>query len=126
MRILIDTNVLLWSVRSTSRSYCRCSSSHKVPSFAFSACALTNSSYFGTNAVVSCVEFAALNNGEVVAGSTKTRGAYNVLLDLVTALGGDLAPTVKYTLLIEEDLDVAPALRQGLADARARVVPLLG
>ena len=91
-------------------------------------CQVINGSvYIGpTNAVVSCVEFAALNNGEVVAGSTKTRGAYNVLLDLVTALGGDLAPTVQYTLLVEEDLDLAPALRQGLAEARARVVPLLG
>jgi hypothetical protein len=29
--------------------------------------------------------------------------------------------SVKYTLLTEEDLDLGPALKQGLADARAKV-----
>jgi hypothetical protein len=83
--------------------------------------------YLGpSNELVSCASFAALNNGEIAANPAKTRGAYNVLLDLVTALGSDLTPTVKYTLLAESDLDLAPALKQGLADTRARVVPLLG
>ncbi|MEP7382368.1 MAG: peptidoglycan-binding protein [Gemmatimonadota bacterium] len=76
--------------------------------------------------LVSCAAFAALNNGDIAANPSHTRGAYNVLLDLVTALGNDLTPTVKYTLLVEADLARAPALGQGLADARALVLPLLG
>lgn len=45
---------------------------------------------------------------------------------LVTALAGDLPNnSVKYTLLVEEDLDLDPALRQGLADARQTVGQLL-
>ncbi len=75
--------------------------------------------------LVSCAKFAALNNGDIAANPSHTRGAYNVLLDLVTALGSDLTPTVTYTLLVDGDLDRAPALRQGLADARALVLPLL-
>lgn len=75
--------------------------------------------------LVSCAKFAALNNGDIAANPAHTRGAYNVLLDLVTALGSDLTPTVTYTLLVDADLDRAPALRQGLADARTLVLPLL-
>lgn len=75
--------------------------------------------------LVSCAAFAALNNGDIASNPSHTRGAYNVLLDLVTALGNDLTPTVTYTLLVETDLDRAPALRQGLADARSLVLPLL-
>lgn len=49
--------------------------------------------------------------------------AYNVLLDLATALSGDTgSSTVKYMLLTEQDLDLDPKLRQELADARARAV----
>jgi peptidoglycan hydrolase-like protein with peptidoglycan-binding domain len=77
------------------------------------------------NVLVSCASFAALNNGEIATNAAKTRGAYNVLLDLVTALGSDLTPTVKYTLLTEADLAFAPVLAQGLAGARARVTPML-
>ena len=52
--------------------------------------------------------------------------AINVLLDLVTALSSDLpSNSVKYTLLTEQDMDLAPALKQGLADARAKVGRLL-
>lgn len=75
--------------------------------------------------LVSCAKFAAINNGDIAANPAHTRGAYNVLLDLVTALGSDLTPTVTYSLLVDADLDRAPALRQGLADARALVLPLL-
>lgn len=75
--------------------------------------------------LVSCASFAALNNGDIAANPAHTRGAYNVLLDLVTALGSDLTPTVTYMLLVDGDLDRAPALRQGLADARALVLPML-
>ena len=91
-------------------------------------CQVINGSVYLTpgNELVNCAAFAAQNNDEIAANPAKTRGAYNVLLDLVTALSSDLSPTVKYTLLAEPDLDLAPALKQGLADARARVGPLLG
>jgi hypothetical protein len=76
--------------------------------------------------LVNCSAFAALNNGEVTSNPSKTRGAYNVLLDLVTALGNDIpGNAVKYTLLLEEDLDLSASLKQGLADARAKVRQLL-
>lgn len=90
-------------------------------------CQVINGSvYLGTRGqVVSCASFAALNNGEINSTPSRTRGAYNVLLDLVTALGSDLPPTVKYTLLTDADLALAPALGQGLASARAQVLPLL-
>jgi len=78
------------------------------------------------NELIDCSAFAAANNAEVAGNPSKTRGAYNVLLDLVTALSSDLpGNSVKYTLLTEEDLDLGPALRQGLADARAKVRQLL-
>lgn len=78
------------------------------------------------NELIDCSAFAATNNGEVASNPSKTRGAYNVLLDLVTALSSEL-PTnsVKYTLLTEQDMDLGPALKQGLADARAKVRHLL-
>jgi hypothetical protein len=59
----------------------------------------------------------------VASNAQKTRGAYNLLVDLVTALSSDMASnSVKYTLLADQDLELAPALRQRLADAAARVV----
>lgn len=76
--------------------------------------------------LVNCMAFAALNNEDIAANPGKTRSAYNVLLDAVSALASDLTPTVRYMLLVESDLDLAPALRSGLADARARVGALLG
>ena len=72
------------------------------------------------NEFIDCSGFAARNNTEVAENRSKTRGAYNVLLDLVTALSGDTgSSTVKYMLLTEQDLDLDPKLMQGLADARA-------
>ena len=63
----------------------------------------------------------------MASNPSKTRGAYNVLLDLVTALGSDLSSnTVQDTLLTEQDLDLSPALAKGLADARANVRQMLG
>lgn len=77
--------------------------------------------------LVNCSSFAAVNSSEVAAKASKTRGAYNMLLDLVTAFGSDLpAPTVRYTLLGEEDMGLSPALQQGLVEARAMFQPLLG
>jgi hypothetical protein len=75
--------------------------------------------------LVSCAAFAALNNGDIAGNPSHTRGAYNVLLDVVTALGNDLTPTVTYTLLVDADLERAPAIARGLAAARALVLPLL-
>ncbi|MBY0563677.1 MAG: peptidoglycan-binding protein, partial [Hyphomonadaceae bacterium] len=73
--------------------------------------------------IVSCQTFAAVRSSEPqTAGSGKTRGAYNVLLDLVTALSGDMpSNTVRYTLLKEPDLALAPDLEQALNAARAQV-----
>ena len=79
------------------------------------------------NELIDCSAFAAANNGEVASTPSKTRGAYNVLLDLVTALASDLpSSSVKYTLLTETDLDLGPALKQGLVDARVKAGQLLG
>ena len=76
--------------------------------------------------LIDCSTFAALNDGEMASNPAKTRGAYNMLVDLVTALSSDLPnSSVKYTLLTEQDLDLGPTLKNGLADARVRVGQLL-
>ena len=64
--------------------------------------------------------------GAVASNPAKTRGAYNVLVDLVTSLASDL-PTnaVRYTLLVERDLDLGPPVKERLADARARAARFL-
>ena len=88
---------------------------------------INGSAYIGPdNELIDCSAFAATNNSEVAANPEKTRGAYNVILDLVTALGSDL-PTnnVKYTLLVEQDLELSPRLKDTLADARARAARFL-
>ncbi len=73
------------------------------------------------NDLIDCSAFVAINNGEV--GSKKTRGAYNVMVDLATALAGDMeSNTVRYTLLEEGDLDLDERLRDDLAQTRARVL----
>jgi hypothetical protein len=88
-------------------------------------CQVINGSvYFNADdELTDCSAFAAANQGELDTNPQKTRGAYNVLLDLVTALASDMTSNaVKYTLLIDQDLDLAPALRQRLADAAGQVV----
>ena len=76
--------------------------------------------------LIDCSAFAALNNAEVAATTSKTRGAYNVLVDLVSALASDIpGNTVKYTLLTEQDMELSPALNQALADTRAKVGKVL-
>jgi hypothetical protein len=68
--------------------------------------------------LVDCSAFAAANRGELETNASKTRGAYNVLFDLVTALASDMSGNeVKYTLLAQEPLDLAPRLRSGIANA---------
>ena len=75
--------------------------------------------------LIECSRFAAVRSSDPMIDPSKTRGAYNVLVDLVTALSSDQVPTVKYTLLIEPDLEPDPALRQKLVDARNRVMALV-
>ena len=70
--------------------------------------------------LIDCLEFVARNNERVNEKPTRTRGAYNVLLDLVAALASDArSNTVKYTLLAEDDLALDEKLKQRLADDRA-------
>jgi hypothetical protein len=76
--------------------------------------------------LIDCSAFAAANRAELEANLSKTRGAYNVLTDLVTAFASDMGGNeVKYTLLAQEHLDLAPDLRNRLADAASRVVSKL-
>ncbi|MGD9979259.1 MAG: peptidoglycan-binding protein [Hyphomonadaceae bacterium] len=74
--------------------------------------------------LVNCTAFAAVTPDEPMEQVAKTRGAYNVLRDVVTALSGDMqnGNRVKYTLLEESDLAQSPEIQQSLTDARARVV----
>ena len=92
-------------------------------------CQVMNGSVYidAGNQLVNCTSFAAVNQSEVNSNPGKTRGAYNVLLDLVTALASDETErTIRYTLLAERDLALAPALQQGLADARSRAIKMMG
>jgi hypothetical protein len=70
-----------------------------------------------------CGAFTAINNDAVDPAGGKTRGAYSFVLDLVTALSGDM-PTnrVLYTLLNESDLGIDTALKADLDAVRARIV----
>lgn len=72
--------------------------------------------------LVDCQGYCAVGSNDPGVVQGKTRGAYNVLVDLVTALGSDLPGNgVKYTLLLESDLGLAPAVAQQLLAAQARV-----
>ncbi len=76
--------------------------------------------------VVSCAAFTASTPSEASTDVHKTRGAYNVLLDLVSALGNDIpGSAVKYTLLMEADLALSPALADRLAAARTKVLQMV-
>jgi len=88
-------------------------------------CQVINGSVYlnAADELINCSAFAGVNQTELNGNPSKTRGAYNVLVDLVTALGSDLpGNSLKYTLLAEQDLDRAPALKQGVADVATRVV----
>jgi hypothetical protein len=73
---------------------------------------------------IDCASFVATNNTEVASDPSKTRGAYNLLADLVLGLGNDIAGNaVLYTLLMEQDLALAsPAV----VSAREKANVLLG
>lgn len=76
--------------------------------------------------LIPCGKFAATTPDEPRQNATKTRGAYNVLVDVVTALCSDIPDNaVKYTLLTEADLDLSPQLKQLLSDARESVMRMV-
>ncbi len=76
--------------------------------------------------LVDCQGFCAIKSTDPGTVPGKTRGAYNVLVDLVTALGSDLpGNTVRYTMLLEGDLALSPAVAQELAAAKAQVGTML-
>jgi hypothetical protein len=87
---------------------------------------INGSAYLGPgNERVDCSSFVATNNTEVANDPSKTRGAYNLLADLVLGLGNDLpGNTVRYTLLMEEDLALTASPL--IADARRKANLLLG
>jgi len=78
--------------------------------------------------LIDCSAFCAVSPSQATdRGTGRTRGAYNVLVDLVTALASDVpGNSVRYTLLTEPDLELAPRLKQELARARDRVVRAAG
>jgi len=86
---------------------------------------INGSAYIGpNNDRIDCSSFVATNNNEVASNPSKTRGAYNLLADLVLGLGNDLpGNTVRYTLLMEQDLALSAS--PVLADARAKASVLL-
>jgi hypothetical protein len=76
--------------------------------------------------LVDCSAFAAVRPAEAMDRALhKTRGAYCVLQDLITALASDVpGSTVRYTLVAEQDLGLEPAVGQQLAQARSRVLAM--
>ncbi len=91
-------------------------------------CQVINGSVYlnPNNELIDCSGFAATNQGELASDPNKTRGAFNMLADLVIALSSDNAGnSVKYMLLAEQDLEFAPPLKKSLADAAARVVHMI-
>lgn len=88
-------------------------------------CQTINGSVYinASDTLISCAAFTATSPSEATTNPKLTRGAYNVLLDLVNALASDVpGNTVKYTLLPEKDLALAPALATRLEQARAKAV----
>lgn len=72
--------------------------------------------------IVDCSDYAALNNSEVKDRRKKTtRAAYNVLSDLINALSSGIEPPgqVKYTLLLEDDLELSASIKEVVAKSRS-------
>lgn len=91
-------------------------------------CQVINGLYYTNHqsTLIDCSPFAATNNKTVNENRSLTRGAYNVLLDLVTALSGDMrSNTVKYTLLDESDLNHDADLHRKIAQAHDDVLDRL-
>ena len=71
---------------------------------------------------VSCADFVALNRSELEkkpGKPRKTKGAYNVIADLVAVFSSDASNRVHYMLLSEEDLALGPEVAALLEQARA-------
>jgi hypothetical protein len=77
------------------------------------------------NDLINWSELAATGSQQPPTDPAKTRGAFNVLLDLVVPLSSDRTSALKYMLLIEPDMELDASLKQGLSDARNRVLALL-
>jgi hypothetical protein len=90
-------------------------------------CQVINGSVYlnPANDLVSCAKFAAVGSLQPLTDPSKTRGAYNVLVDLVTTFASEQTSVLKYMMLVESDLSVAPDLKSNLADARNRFLALL-
>jgi hypothetical protein len=86
---------------------------------------INGSAYIGPNDErIDCSSFVAVNNGEIAANPARTRGAYNVIADLVLGIGNDLpGDTIRYTLIAERDLALTNSVR--IAGARAAADVLL-
>ncbi|MDX2248461.1 MAG: peptidoglycan-binding protein [Bacteroidia bacterium] len=67
------------------------------------------------NQAIDCKSFAAYGNKDLGVNGL-TRGAYNVLLDLVTAFSTTSA--IKYMLLVEDDLSLDPEITSIIGQAR--------
>jgi hypothetical protein len=82
---------------------------------------LNGSAYIDpNNEKIDCSPFVATNNGEVASNPSKTRGAYNLVADLVLGLGSDLpGNAVLYTLLTEQDLALTASSLIAVSRARA-------
>ena len=75
-------------------------------------------------APVDCTGFAALRYvelGQRPGGTYMTKGAYSVLVDLVTAFSGDVH-AADYMLLYEQDLDLEPSIGHGAAGAVLKAI----
>lgn len=68
------------------------------------------------NQPIDCSKFVAAKFSQL--GQGKTKGAYNVLNDVVAALSSDSSNVVKYMLLVEEDLALSPEIGGIIAQAR--------
>ena len=80
------------------------------------------------NDLIDCSAFCAVTPSQATdRAAGRTRGAYNVLLDLVTALASDVpGNSVRYTLLTEPDLRARPGTEAGARGGRDRVVRAAG
>ncbi|MGI9491247.1 MAG: hypothetical protein ACR2QF_02350, partial [Geminicoccaceae bacterium] len=81
------------------------------------------------NKIIDCSSYVAINNGEVKdKAKKKTRGAYNVLTDIIGAFSSDMHPAdrVKYMLLLDEDLDLHDGVKSVMKEAREGARRLFG
>jgi hypothetical protein len=78
--------------------------------------------------LVSCAGYVGINNGEVSRRTDKTRGAYNVLADLVVALASDMRTPalVKYMLLRDADLALDAKVARVVSNTRSEAREFMG